>query len=380
MILFAAVPPGAQRRRTVWKQAEEPRVAKKNLSYKESGVDIDVANALEDGYFKILKSTFNPGVIRNDGGFGGLFRLQGAPGLFARRWRDPVLVSGADGVGTKLKIAFMLDRHDTVGIDLVAMSVNDILVQGAEPMFFLDYIGIGKADKKTLLDIVKGVADGCRQANCSLLGGETAELPGFYAPGEYDLAGFAVGVVEKKRLIDGSQVEAGDVIIGLPSSGLHSNGYSLARKALLETAGLKLSEKIPELGRTLGEELLQPTRIYAKPVLAAFTAYKVKRPIRALAHITGGGLIENVPRVLPRTCDAEFDLGSWPVPPVFPLIQQAGGVAEGEMYRVFNMGIGMVMVVTPPSVETVMAKLRRAGCRSRVVGRIVAGRREVRLA
>lgn len=355
-------------------------MAKKGLSYKDSGVDIDVANQLEDGYFKILKSTFTPGVVRNDGGFGGLFRLQGAPGLFARRWRDPILVSGTDGVGTKLKIAFMMDRHDTVGVDLVAMSVNDILVQGAEPMFFLDYVGIGKADKRVLLDIVKGVADGCRQANCALLGGETAELPGFYGRGEYDLAGFAVGVVERSRLIDGSQVEPGDVIIGLPSSGLHSNGYSLARKALLGKAKLKLDGRVAELGCTLGEELLRPTRIYVKPVLAAFTAYRVKRPIRALAHITGGGLIENVPRVLPSDCDAVFNVDSWEAPPIFQLIRKAGNVAEEEMFRVFNMGLGMIMVTTPSAVETVLAKLRKSGCKAGVVGRIVEGGGEVVLA
>lgn len=354
-------------------------MAKKRLSYKDSGVDIDVANELEDGYFRILKSTFNPGVIRNDGGFGGLFRLQGAPGLFARRWRDPVLVSGTDGVGTKLKIAFMMNKHDTVGIDLVAMSVNDILVQGAEPMFFLDYVGVGKADKQMLLDIVKGVADGCRQAGCALLGGETAELPGFYGKGEYDLAGFAVGVVERRRLIDGSQVEPGDVIIGLPSSGLHSNGYSLARKALLEKAGLKLSARPPELGCTLGEELLRPTRIYVKPVLAAFAAYKIKRPIRALAHITGGGLLENVPRILPAGCDAVFNLDAWTPPPIFKLIREAGNVADDEMYRVFNMGLGMIMVVTPAAAETVLAKLAYAGCKAGVVGRIVEGDQKVQL-
>ncbi len=354
-------------------------MAKKSLSYKDSGVDIDVANQLEDGYFKILKSTFTPGVIRNDGGFGGLFRLQGAPGLFARRWRDPVLVSGTDGVGTKLKIAFMMDKHDTVGIDLVAMSVNDILVQGAEPMFFLDYVGIGKADKKVLLDIVKGVADGCKQSGCALLGGETAELPGFYGKGEYDLAGFAVGVVERKRLIDGTQVEPGDIIIGLPSSGLHSNGFSLARKALLEKGGLKLNRKVADLGCTLGEELLRPTRIYVKPVLAAFTAYKVKRPIRVLSHITGGGLLENVPRVLPPDCDAVFNIDAWERPPVFDLIQKCGNVKDDEMYRVFNMGLGMIMVTTPSAVETVMAKLKRAGCKASVVGRIAEGRGEVQL-
>ncbi len=354
-------------------------MAKKSLSYKDSGVDIDAGNELVGGYLKLVKSTYNTGVIRNDGGFGGLFRLQGAPGLFARRWRDPVLVSGTDGVGTKLKIAFALDKHDTVGIDLVAMSVNDVLVQGAEPMFFLDYVGIAKADKKVLLDIVKGVADGCKQAGCALLGGETAELPGLYAKGEYDLAGFAVGVVEKKRLIDGADVEAGDIIIGLPSSGLHSNGFSLARKALLERGKLKLSSKIDELGCTLGEELLRPTRIYAKPILAAFSAYKVKRPIRALAHITGGGLLENVPRVLPRDCDAVFNLDAWKRPPIFDMIRRAGNVEDEEMYRVFNMGLGMIMVTTPASVETVLGNLKKAGCKASVVGRIAEGSQKVQL-
>lgn len=352
----------------------------KKLTYKNSGVDIDVGNAAAQGYLKLLKSTYNPGVLRNDGGFGGLFRLQGAPGLFARRWRDPVLVSGTDGVGTKLKIAFMLDKHDTVGIDLVAMSVNDILVQGAEPMFFLDYIGIGKARKDVLLDIVKGVAEGCKQSSCALLGGETAELPGFYGDGEYDLAGFAVGVVESKRLIDGSQVEEGDIIIGLSSSGLHSNGYSLARKALLDVGKLKLGSRIADLGCTLGEELLRPTRIYVKPVLAAFGAYKVKRPIRALAHITGGGLLENVPRVLPAGCDAVFNVDAWPRPAVFDLIQKTGNIDDHEMFRVFNMGLGMIMVTTPSAVETVMAKLKKARCPAHIVGRITKGSRKVILA
>ncbi len=354
-------------------------MAKKSLSYKESGVDIDVANELVGGYLKLVKSTYNTGVIRNDGGFGGLFRLQGAPGLFARRWRDPVLVSGTDGVGTKLKIAFAMDKHDTVGIDLVAMSVNDILVQGAEPMFFLDYVGIAKADKKVLLDIVKGVAEGCKQANCALLGGETAELPGLYAKGEYDLAGFAVGVVEKKRLIDGAGVEPGDIIIGLPSSGMHSNGFSLARKALLERGRLKLNGKIDELGCTLGEELLRPTRIYVKPVLATFAAYKVKRPIRALAHITGGGILENVPRVLPKDCDAVFNLDAWTRPAIFDLIQRTGNVEDGEMYRVFNMGVGMIMVTTPASVDTVLSTLKKSGCKASVIGRITEGKRQVHL-
>ena len=354
-------------------------MAKRTLSYKDAGVDIDTANELVGGYLKIVKSTYNSGVIKNDGGFGGLFRLQGATGLFAKRWRDPVLVSGTDGVGTKLKIAFMMKKHDTVGIDLVAMSVNDVLVQGAEPMFFLDYVGIAKADKKVLLDIVKGVADGCKQANCALLGGETAELPGLYAKGEYDLAGFAVGVVERKHLLDGSRVEAGDILIGLPSSGLHSNGYSLARKALLEKGKLKLSSRPADLGRTLGEELLRPTRIYAKPVLAAFAARKTRKHIRALAHITGGGLLENVPRVLPKDLDAVFNLDAWEVPPIFKMIRKTGNVADNEMFRVFNMGLGMIMATTPASVGTVLDALKKAGCKASVVGRIAEGKKRVRL-
>ncbi|MDR1518727.1 MAG: phosphoribosylformylglycinamidine cyclo-ligase [Planctomycetota bacterium] len=352
----------------------------KGLSYKDSGVDIEAANQLEGGYFKLIQSTLIPGAIRNDGGYGGLLRLQGAVGPSGKRWRDPVLVSGTDGVGSKLKIAFSLRRHDTVGIDLVAMSVNDILVHGAEPLFFLDYIGIGKADKRTLLEIVKGTAAGCRQAGCALLGGETAELPGFYAKGEYDLAGFAVGAVERSRLIDGSRVEPGDIIIGLPSSGLHSNGYSLARKALLDKAGLKLGRRVPALDRTLGEELLRPTRIYVKPILSLLARFRAPHPVHAMAHITGGGIVENVPRVIPADCDAVFNSGAWTVPPIFRLIQETGGVDESEMYRVFNMGLGMIIVTAPKAAEAALAKLAKAGCRGLAVGRIVKGRGLARLA
>jgi phosphoribosylformylglycinamidine cyclo-ligase len=271
-----------------------------------------------------------------------------------------------------------MGRHDTVGIDLVAMSVNDILVQGARPLFFLDYVGLGKADRKLLLAVVRGVAAGCRQAECALLGGETAELPGFYQPGEYDLAGFAVGGVERKKLLDGSRVAAGDVILGLPSSGLHSNGYSLARKALLERAGLPLRRKIPALGQSLGEELLTPTRIYVKPVLAALGSRAGAPAIHALAHITGGGLVENLPRVLPTNCDALLFSGAWPVPPVFPLIQAAGGVDPEEMYRVFNMGLGMVVITAPAGLKAVQNALARAGCPAPVVGQVVSGRGRVR--
>ena len=349
-------------------------MAGKNLSYKDSGVDIDVSNRLEDDYFKLIRSTRVPGVMANDGGYGGLLRLMSSSAPGGGRWRDPVLVSGADGVGTKLKIAFALKRHDTVGVDLVAMSVNDVLAQGAKPLFFLDYIGIGKAERKVLLALVGGVAAGCREAGCALIGGETAEMPGFYAKGEYDLAGFAVGAVEKKELLDGSLARPGDVILGLPSSGLHSNGYSLARKALLERAGLKLNRKEPSLGRRLGEELLRPTRIYVKPVMAVLASSRLRRSIHAIAHVTGGGIVENAPRVIPGDCDAVFNTGSWTPPPIFGLIRAAGKVDEDEMFRVFNMGLGMVMAVSPEAVASVLRLLSRSGCPGLPVGRIVKGR------
>lgn len=345
----------------------------KGLSYRDAGVDIDAGNELAGSYLSLMQSTFTPQVMANDGGFGGLYRLKGIQGLFARSMTDPILVSGTDGVGTKLKIAFMLGKHDTVGIDLVAMSINDILVQGAEPLFFLDYVGTGRADKKMLLDIVKGVSVGCRESGCALLGGETAEMPGFYADGEYDLAGFAVGIVEKRRLINGANIEAGDVVLGLPSSGLHSNGYSLARKALLDVGGLKLEQEVPELGHTLGEELLMPTRIYVKPILNALKAYQVKKPVHGLVHITGGGLIENIPRILPKKYDVNIQLSSWETPAVFDLIQRLGQVEKEEMYRVFNMGIGMVMIVSEVSAEAILRRLKRTGCPAHVIGGVVKG-------
>ncbi len=354
-------------------------MTKKKITYRDAGVDIDAGNELAREYRSLMHSTFTPQVIRNDGGFGALFQLKGVQGLFARKMNDPILVSGTDGVGTKLKIAFALDRHDTVGIDLVAMSVNDVLVQGAEPLFFLDYIATGRVEKRVQLDIVTGVATGCKQAGCALLGGETAELPGFYRTGEYDLAGFAVGIVDRRRIIDGSAIEPGDVILGLPSSGLHSNGYSLARKALLDAGGLKLQKHIKELGRPLGRELLEPTRIYVKPVLSAIRSYRKKRPVHGIVHITGGGLTENVPRVLPQTCDAEFDMSSWPLPPVFSLIQECGNIDTEEMLRVFNMGLGMVLIVSSVSANVILRRLKRAGCPGYRVGRIVKGNRRVRI-
>ncbi len=351
---------------------------KKGLTYRDAGVDIDTGNALAGEFLSLMQSTYTPQVVANDGGFGGLYSLKGVQGLFARRLTDPILVSGTDGVGTKLKIAFMVGKHDTVGIDLVAMSVNDVLVQGAEPLFFLDYAASGKIEQSVMLDIVKGVAAGCRQAGCALLGGETAELPGFYQDGEYDLAGFAVGIVERKRLLDGSAVSEGDVILGLPSSGLHSNGYSLARKALLDCGGMKITDTVAELGGTLGEELLRPTRIYVKPVLEVMRAYRRKRPVHALVHITGGGLLENIPRILPAGCDAEIFTGSWDVPPIFELIRTCGDVDVGEMRRVFNMGIGMVMIVAEVSANALVKRLKKAGCPAGRIGRIVRGKGKVK--
>ncbi len=348
------------------------------IRYRDAGVDIDAGNELAEQYRQLLRSTFPPAVLANDGGFAGLYRLRGVQGLFSRSLSDPVLVSGADGVGTKLKIAFASGRHDTVGIDLVAMSVNDILVQGAEPLFFLDYVAIGTVEKRVVLDIVRGVTAGCREAGCALLGGETAEMPGLYAPGEYDLAGFAVGIVERRRIIDGSGIRPGDVVLGLPSTGLHSNGYSLARKVLLEHAGLALDAERPELGCTLAEELLRPTAIYARPLLAVFRGYRWKKPVHGIVHVTGGGLVENVPRILPQTCDAVLDRGAWPEPPVFDLIRRLGEVPEEEMQRVFNLGLGMLLIVSDAHAAAITRRLARTGTPCRRVGRIESGSGSVR--
>jgi phosphoribosylformylglycinamidine cyclo-ligase len=347
----------------------------KPITYKDAGVDIDAAGDLEEGYTALIRKTFRPGSIDNPGGYGGLFRL----GEAKKRLRDPVLVSGTDGVGTKLKIAFALDKHDTIGIDLVAMSANDVLVQGAEPLFFLDYIGTGGVDKRVLLEIVKGVAEGCRQAGCALLGGETAELPGFYQKGEYDLAGFCTGVVERGKILDGSGVKEGDALIGLASNGLHSNGYSLARKVLIESAGLLLDKPVSELGKTLGEELLVPTRIYAKSILSALSLFnKRTKAIHALAHITGGGLVENLPRVIPANLEAVIDPKTWTEPAIFGLIRKSGPVEEDEMRRVFNLGIGMVMAVSERAARKILAHMESVGETASIIGRMEKGKGVVR--
>ncbi|PKM44366.1 MAG: phosphoribosylformylglycinamidine cyclo-ligase [Gammaproteobacteria bacterium HGW-Gammaproteobacteria-1] len=318
------------------------------LSYRDAGVDIDAGDALVERIKPYAKRTTRPEVMGGLGGFGALFQVP------LDRYKEPVLVSGTDGVGTKLKLAMQLHKHDTIGIDLVAMCVNDLVVQGAEPLFFLDYFATGHLEVDTAADVIKGIAEGCEQAGCALIGGETAEMPGMYHGGDYDLAGFAVGVVEKSKIIDGSKVQPGDALIGLASSGPHSNGYSLVRK-VIEVSNAYLGEEFH--GKTLGETLLAPTRIYIKPLLQLFAAVDV----HALAHITGGGLIENIPRVLPENCRAVLNGNSWQRPPVFDWLQQKGNIAEREMHRVFNCGVGMVIAVAAADLEPSLELLRAAG-------------------
>jgi len=335
------------------------------LTYKSAGVDIDAADRFVEGIKPLVRSTFRPEVLTDIGGFGGLFNLK------AGRYVDPVLVSGSDGVGTKLRVAFMADRHDTIGIDLVAMSVNDIVVTGAEPLFFLDYLACGKLDPERQTEVVAGIAEGCRQAGCALIGGETAEMPGFYKEGEYDLAGFAVGVVDRHSMIDGSRVEAGDAVVGLASSGLHSNGYSLARKLFFDTLGYGPDTHVPELGCTVADELLRPTRIYVKSVLSLAEDFKVK----AIAHITGGGITGNLPRVLPDGLGARISKNCWVPRPVFPFIQEKGGVDEEEMYRSFNMGIGLTLVVDAKKADKVVRRAGKLGEQAFIIGEIIEDER-----
>ncbi|HBF51338.1 phosphoribosylformylglycinamidine cyclo-ligase [Massilia sp. IC2-278] len=318
-----------------------------SLSYRDAGVDIDAGDALVEAIKPLAKRTMREGVLGGIGGFGGLFEI-------SKKFKEPVLVSGTDGVGTKLKLAFELNRHDTVGIDLVAMSVNDILVQGAEPLFFLDYFACGKLDVATATAVVSGIAKGCEESGCALLGGETAEMPGMYPDGEYDLAGFAVGAVEKSQIIDGSKIVPGDVVLGLASSGIHSNGYSLVRK-IIQVAKPDLEADFH--GRKLADVLMAPTRLYVKPLLALMAAMEVK----GLVHITGGGLVENIPRVLADNLTAVLDAKSWTMPPLFQWLQQHGGVADAEMHRVFNCGIGMTVIVAKENADAAMAQLQAAG-------------------
>ena len=332
-------------------------------TYRQAGVDIEAGDELVRRITPLVRTTFRPEVMTDLGGFGGLFRFQ------AEKYKEPVLVSGTDGVGTKLKIAFLMDKHDTVGIDLVAMCVNDVAVCGAEPLFFLDYFATGKLAVAKAEAVVKGVAEGCRQAGCALIGGETAEMPSFYPEGEYDLAGFAVGVVDRPKIIDGRAIKPGDAVIGLASTGLHSNGYSLARRVLLDEGKLSLASKPADLDRTLGEALLAPTRIYAKQILTLAAECHIK----GIAHITGGGLTENLPRVLPDGCVAQLKRGAWPVAPLFAMLAKLGKVEQEEMYRVFNMGIGLVLVVPSDQAEAVIRRAVELGDRGYRIGEIVKG-------
>jgi len=340
-----------------------------DLDYRKAGVDIDAGEEAVERIKGLARSTFRPEVLEDLGGFGGMF----APNL--KHLKDPVLVAGTDGVGTKLKVAFAAEKHDTVGIDCVAMCVNDILVQGAEPLFFMDYLAVGKMEPARVEEIVTGVAEGCRQAGCALLGGETAEMPGFYPPGDYDLAGFAVGLVDRNSIVDGSKIGAGDAVIGLASNGLHSNGFSLARRVLLEEAGLLLTDYQAAFGHTLAEELLRPTRIYVRPVLQALKKFA----IRGMANITGGGLPGNLKRILPAGTCLEIDSDSWLNPPIFKLIAELGPVRREEMFRTFNMGIGFALVVPGAEAESLIGHFADHDIRAFRLGNVESGKKQVTL-
>ena len=336
-------------------------------SYKDAGVDIDAGNEFVKRIKPVVRKTFRPEVMTDLGGFGGLFSLDKS------KYKNPILVSGTDGVGTKLKIAFLMDKHDTIGIDLVAMCANDVIVSGAEPLFFLDYYAMGKLDVSKSEDIIKGIAEGCKQAGCALLGGETAEMPGFYNKEEYDLAGFVVGIVEKDKIIDGTTIKAGDAVIGLASTGLHSNGYSLARKLLLEKLKLKVTDHIKEFNCTVGEELLKPTRIYVKTVLELIKDHEIK----GIAHITGGGFTDNIPRILPEKTSIKIISGSWPILPIFKFMQEKRNIDENEMYKTFNMGIGLVMIVNEKDADKTIKKLESLGEKAYLIGEVIEGKQEI---
>ena len=349
------------------------------ISYKDAGVDIEAKGKFTTDIYQELRRTFGPRVIENPGGFAGLFSLNYDSKLFSKKYKHPVMVASTDGVGTKLKIAFMMDRHDTIGIDLVAMCVNDILVMGAEPVFFLDYMASSRMIPGKMKEVLHGIANGCCEADCALLGGETPEMPGFYHDGEYDLAGFAVGVVERKKIINGKGIGAGDVVIGLKSSGLHSNGFSLVRKVLFEKAKLDVNSKIKSIDGTIGDELLKPTKIYVKPIRALLRHYRSKKVVKGMAHITGGGLVENIPRVLPEGCSVRIKKGSWPVPAIFEVIQKKGKIDENEMYNVLNMGIGMVLIVSKYYAPSIIKKLKQLKEDSFIIGKVIKGNRKVEI-
>jgi len=333
---------------------------KKSLTYKQAGVDIQKADTLVDDIKRMVKSTDRPEVLRGVGSFGGLFKFAKA------KYKNPILVSSSDGVGTKLKIATLVNKHDTVGIDMVAMNVNDILCCGAEPLFFLDYLGCSKLEPKTFKDIIKGVTDGCKQAGCALIGGETAEMPGMYQQGEYDLAGFCVGVVERNNILEGTNIRAGDVVVGLASNGLHSNGFSLVRKVFSKDE-LKLYAK----------ELLKPTRIYVKPVLSLLQSPKLQKKIKGIAHITGGAFYNKIRRIIPQNLNIQIQRGSWSIPEIFKLVQKKGNIVDKEMFTTFNMGIGLVLVVDKSAAGKIISELSNHKLKSWVIGKVVKGRGEV---
>jgi phosphoribosylformylglycinamidine cyclo-ligase len=344
------------------------------LTYRASGLDLDVYEQTLTGIAPFLRRTHTPRVLDEFGGFASLFSLDYNTRLFARNYRRPVLVTCTDGVGSKLKIASLVGKHDTVGIDLVAMSVNDCLCTGGEPLVFLDYLAMPKDDPALTRDLVKGISDGCLQADCSLVGGETAILPDFYAPGDYDMAGFCVGVVERDHIITGKAIRPGDIVLGLASTGLHSNGYSLVRKIVFDRAGLKVTDFVKELGHTVGEELLEPTRIYVPVIKDLLHHYPVKRRvIRGLAHITGEGLEGNIPRILPPGCRVFLRRGSWPIPAVFRWLQRIGPVEEAEMFRVFNMGIGFVVIASRYYAESIQRQLDEKRVKTFVIGEVREG-------
>lgn len=347
------------------------------MTYKAAGVDIQAGDQLVDKIRSAVKRTHGPRVLDRYGHFAGVFSLDYNHRLFQRNYKHPILVSGTDGVGTKLRVAIDAGRYRTVGQDCVAMCVNDILVLGAEPLFFLDYLGVGRLDPGVMAEVVIGVAEACRKCDCALLGGETAELPGFYAPGDFDLAGFAVGIIEKRRIIDGCRIEEGDTVLGLASSGLHSNGYSLVRKIVFEVAGLGVNDVMPGLGRTVADELLIATRLYSPAVLKVLRYYRTKRVVHGMAHITGGGLAANAARVTPQGLRARIRKKAWRVPPIFGWLQKTGDVSAKEMWRVFNMGIGFVMITSPYYADHIAGILEKAGETVYKIGRIARGKGDV---
>lgn len=342
---------------------------KRGMDYKKSGVDIDKADSARKKIKGLIRSTFSPRVLTDIGSFGGFYSLS------QKKYKDPVLVSSTDSVGTKLKLAFQMNKHDTVGEDIINHCVDDILVHGAKPLFFLDYIGISKLSPEIVKEIIKGLARGCRKNNCSLIGGEMAQLPEFYKPKEYDLVGFVVGIVERKKIIDGSKIISGDILLGLGSNGLHTNGYTLARRILFQVGRYKVGDKVKELGNGLGKELLKVHRSYAKPVFKIIDKYQIK----GMAHITGGGIQGNLIRILPEGCQAIIDVSSWKVLPIFNLIQRIGKVKTQEMYRVFNMGIGLILAVSKNAAGKIKRELEKSGEKVYQIGKVVSGKKEVTL-